>query len=69
MVIFYEKSSQNGLLFLIVQILSFQKLSSSFWATLGIMDKICVISRKVEFIIKTLKNQSFDIHGLDNGPN
>ena len=49
---FYEKGSYGGLLFLIVRILRFQKLGVSFWATLGIMVKICVISHKVEFIVK-----------------
>ena len=45
---FNEKCSYNGLLFLIVHILSFQKLGMFLWATLGIMVKTSVILHKVE---------------------
>ena len=65
---FHEKTSLSSLLVLIVHILSFQNLEASVCASLGIIVKICVISRKVEIILKIMENQCFASPGLKNGP-
>ena len=56
---FHEKTSLSSLLVLIVHILSFQNLEASVCASLCIIVKICVISRKVEIILKIMENQCF----------
>ena len=65
---FHEKTSLSSLLVLIVHIISFQNLEASVCASLGIIVKICVISRKVEIILKIMENQCFASPGLKNGP-
>ena len=66
-VFFNEKTSFNGILGLIAHILSFQKLQMVFWATLGIMFKNCVLSRKVKIFIKIMKNRCFASPDPKNG--